>query len=313
MANEKTIRITSITKKLLVGLAGAFLLVFVLFHACANLMILAKDGGDAYSAFCHFMGSNLIVKIIEIGLLAIFAVHIVLTIWLWVSNRGNRPVRYHHRSKTRTAAGSKLAIISGSLLLVLLIFHFYDFFFVKLNWVEGTYMVKTEELNDERFNRTVQMLNMYQTSPEELLDMYAKAEAEGQPLSDDDKYTVNVLKSVQLLQSSADNFSKDGQWLRNITVEQRDQLQQLFPEAEFEADFYHMARQKFSVWHIVLVYLIFFAVVGLHLRHGFESAFQTFGLNHYKYSRLVEIVGIIYVWVVCLAFSAVPLGVFFGL
>ena len=312
MPKEKTLHMTSITKKLLVALAGTFLLVFVLFHACANLMILIPDGGDAYGAFCHFMSSKF-VKIIEIGLFAIFAVHIILTAWLWFSNRANRPVRYHHRSKTRTAAGSKLAIISGSLLLVLLVFHFYDFFFVKMNWVKGAFMVKTEQLNDERFSSTVQMLNMYQTSPEEILDMYAKAEAEGQKLTDDDRYTINVLKTVQLIQSSSDKFSKDGMWLRQISVDQRDQLQQLFPDAEFEPDFYHIARQKFSVWHIVLCYLIFFAVVGLHLRHGFESAFQTFGLNHYKYSRLIFILGIIYVWMVCLAFSVVPLGVFFGL
>ncbi len=276
-------------------------------------MILAKDGGDAYSAFCHFMGSNVIVKVFEIGLLGLFVLHIALTLWLWFENRGKRPVRYHHRSKTRTAAGSKLAILSGSLLLVLLAFHFYHFYFVKLNFVEGIYMVKTEELNDERFNSTMQTLNMYQMSPEQLLDMYAKAEAEGQPMNDDDKYTVNAVKALQIIQMSADKFSKDGQWLRNLSVEQRDQMQTVFSDAEFEPDFYHQTREKFSVWHVVLCYIIFFAVVGFHLIHGFESAFQTFGLNHYKYSRLISVLGIIYVAVVCLAFSVVPLGVLLGL
>ena len=84
-------------------------------------------------------------------------------------------------------------------------------------------------------------------------------------------------------------------------------------EAEFEPDFYAIAHQKFSVWHIVLCYLVFFFLVGLHIRHGFESAFQTFGLNHYKYSRLIEVLGIIYCWVICLGFAIVPIGVFFGL
>jgi len=103
------------------------------------------------------------------------------------------------------------------------------------------------------------------------------------------------------------------QWIRQISTTERDVLQQAFPEAEFEPDFYHMARQKFSVWHIMLCYLIFFAVVGIHIRHGFQSAFQTFGLNHYKYSRLIEILGVVYTWVVILGFAAVPLVVFFGL
>jgi hypothetical protein len=36
-------------------------------------------------------------------------------------------------------------MITGSLLLVCIVFHFYDFYFVKLNFVEGAYMVKTED------------------------------------------------------------------------------------------------------------------------------------------------------------------------
>ena len=37
------------------------LLIFLLFHMCANLMILNDDGGAAYGALCHFMGSNIVV------------------------------------------------------------------------------------------------------------------------------------------------------------------------------------------------------------------------------------------------------------
>ena len=51
MNNEKVVRISSITKKLLVAMFGTFLLVFLLFHMGANLFILVDDGGEAYSAF----------------------------------------------------------------------------------------------------------------------------------------------------------------------------------------------------------------------------------------------------------------------
>ncbi len=278
MDTHKLIKISSITKKLLIGLFGAFLLVFLLFHMCANLLILLHDGGKAYGAFCHFMGSDF-VKIFEIILFACFILHAVLAVWVWFLNKRNRPVGYHKPSRTKTAKGSKLAIVSGSLLLLCLVFHFYDFFFVKINFVEGTYMVKTEEFMNN--------------SP-----------------------TLEVSEEAQMVFLNLINDGKasdDMLWIRQISAEDKAVLQEAFPEAEFEPDFYTIAHQKFSVWHIVLCYLVFFFLVGLHIRHGFESAFQTFGLNHYKYSRLIEVLGIIYCWVICLGFAIVPIGVFFGL
>lgn len=279
METTKLIKISSITKKLLVALFASFLLIFLLFHMTANLFILADDGGDAYSAFCHFMGTNVFVKVFEVILFGCLVLHLCLASYLWFQNRRNRPVGYKKPSKTKTGKGSKLMMITGSLLLVCLVFHFYDFYFVKLNFVEGTYMVKTEDF----------VVN----SPD-------------QEISEEAQMTL-----MRLIDQG--KASKDMQWIRQISATERDVLQQAFPEAEFEPDFYHMARQKFSVWHIVLGYLIFFAVVGIHIRHGFQSAFQTFGLNHYKYSRLIEILGVVYTWVVILGFAAVPLGVFFGL
>ena len=279
MNTNKLIKISSITKKLLVALFASFLLIFLLFHMTANLFILADDGGDAYSAFCHFMGTNVFVKVFEVILFGCLVLHLCLASYLWFQNRRNRPVGYKKPSKTKTGKGSKLMMITGSLLLVCLVFHFYDFYFVKLNFVEGTYMVKTEDF----------VVN----SPD-------------QEISEEAQMTL-----MRLIDQG--KASKDMQWIRQISATERDVLQQAFPEAEFEPDFYHMARQKFSVWHIVLGYLIFFAVVGIHIRHGFQSAFQTFGLNHYKYSRLIEILGVVYTWVVILGFAAVPLGVFFGL
>lgn len=279
MDTTKLIKISSITKKLLVALFASFLLIFLLFHMTANLFILAKDGGDAYSAFCHFMGTNVFVKVFEVILFGCLVLHLCLASYLWFQNRRNRPVGYKKPSKTKTGKGSKLMMITGSLLLVCLVFHFYDFYFVKLNFVEGTYMVKTEDFMSADPNQEVS---------EEAQMVF-----------------LNLINDGKA--------SKDMQWIRQISAEERDILQQAFPEAEFEPDFYHMARQKFSVWHIVLGYLIFFAIVGIHIRHGFQSAFQTFGLNHYKYSRLIEILGVVYTWVVILGFAVVPLGVFFGL
>ena len=130
-------KIHSISKKILVALLGAFLSLFLLFHASANLCILRNDGGAWYNAFCDFMGTNYVVKAFEIILLGALALHIVLALWLAITNRLARPKGYKKPQRSKTHTGSKLQVWTGILLLAGLIAHFTDFFFVKLGWVDG--------------------------------------------------------------------------------------------------------------------------------------------------------------------------------
>ena len=62
-----------------------------------------------------------------------------------------------------------------------------------------------------------------------------------------------------------------------------------------------------------IVYPISMLVIGFHLSHGFQSAFQTLGINHKKYTPAIKIVGNIYAVVVPLAFALIPLFIKFGL
>jgi len=139
-------KIHSISKKILVGALGAFLSFFLLFHASANLLILRHDGGEWYNAFCHFMGTYVIVKVMEIGLFAALLLHVVLAIWLAVTNKMARPKGYHKPQRSKTHTGSKLQVWTGILILACLIMHFTDFYFVKIGWVKGKYMAKAEDV-----------------------------------------------------------------------------------------------------------------------------------------------------------------------
>ena len=130
-------KIHSISKKILVALLGAFLCVFLMFHASANLCILRNDGGEWYNAFCDFMGTNYVVKAFEIVLLATFVLHIALTLWIAVTNRMARPKGYHKPQRSKTHVGSKLQVWTGILIIACLLLHFMDFYFVKLGLVDG--------------------------------------------------------------------------------------------------------------------------------------------------------------------------------
>ncbi|MBP6184858.1 MAG: succinate dehydrogenase cytochrome b subunit [Saprospiraceae bacterium] len=57
----------------------------------------------------------------------------------------------------------------------------------------------------------------------------------------------------------------------------------------------------------VLFYVISMIVVGLHLWHGFQSAFQTLGLNHRKYTPLIHAVGKLYAIVIPALFALIPI------
>ena len=311
-------KVHSVTKKIFVALLGAFLLLFLLFHATANLFILRHDEGAWYSAFCHFMGTNWIVKVFEIVLLGVIALHILLTLWLALTNRLARPVRYHEGQKSKTHTSSKLMMWTGILIFVCLIMHFYDFYFVKMGWVKGEYMVKVEKLQDPEMMQLMQYSAQMQMTPEEIIaEMEQEVAAYGE--TDESARYVAALRDklavVDLVQRAQQegNITEDMQWIRHLTYDERQTLRRVMPESKPEPDFYYMAREKFSHWHIVLGYLFFFFVIFMHLRHAFPSAFQTLGLNNYKYNNIIEVLGKIYTWLVVLMFAAVPVLVYLGL
>ena len=264
-------KIHSISKKILVGALGAFLSFFLLFHASANLLILRHDGGEWYNAFCHFMGTYAIIKVLEIGLFGALLLHAVLAIWLAVTNKMARPVGYKKPTRSKTHKGSKLQVWTGILIFACLLLHFTDFYFVKIGWVKGKYMAKTEDV-----------VVLKTTQP----NTFNYAEQHGE-------------------------YSAKQNWLTNFDKEDKAVLEAA--GLEVEPDFYHQAREKFKILHIVISYLVFFAVVWFHLRHGFAAVFQTFGLYNYKYGKAIEVLGQIFTWVVCLMFTVVVIGVYFGL
>lgn len=315
-------KIHSISKKICVALLGGFLLIFLLFHASANLLVLRHDDGAWYSAFCHFMGTNYIVKVFEIVLLGFIALHICFTAWLWLTNRLARPVRYHQEGKSKTHPGSKLMMWSGILIFSFLVMHFCQFYFVKLGWVKGEYMVKTENLQDEEMMQWAQLADQMEISLDEFINQLEERSAtitdENEDAAETEEYIARLRSKAAVLDIvqrayTEDNISKDGKWIRHLTYDERQTLREALPDSDPEPDFYYMVRQLFQNPIMVILYLITFVVLFIHMRHAFPSAFQTLGLNNYKYAKAIDILGQIYAWVVCLMFVAVVILVYLGL
>ena len=62
----------------------------------------------------------------------------------------------------------------------------------------------------------------------------------------------------------------------------------------------------FSQWWYVLFYVLCMAVIAMHLWHGFQSAFQTLGLNHKKYTPFIRFLGRAYSLVIPIGFAIIP-------
>ena len=58
------------------------------------------------------------------------------------------------------------------------------------------------------------------------------------------------------------------------------------------------------------VYVAFIAILSTHLAHGFQSAFQSLGINHPKYTPLIKKLSYVYAFVMWAGYTTIPLWIF---
>ncbi|MBQ8045598.1 MAG: succinate dehydrogenase cytochrome b subunit [Bacteroidales bacterium] len=287
-------KIASISKKIVVACVGLFLLLFLLVHLGINLCLLRPDDGAWYIAASNFMGTNYIVKVFEIVLFAVLFIHIILTIALQIQNWKARPVRYSQPSRSKTSAGSKTMIWTGGLILCFLVIHFINFYFVKIDLVEGKYMVHTEELVTPELQKEIMDFSQGKLSEEEGMAVQAKIEKINT--------VINKAESENL-------YSEDMKWIRELTAADVASLEGIVEGVE--PDFYHMSYDLFKNKAYSIIYILSFIFLAIHLVHAMQSAFQTLGLNHNKYNKFIEGFSWIYAIAIAIGFTIIPVYIMF--
>ena len=73
-------------------------------------------------------------------------------------------------------------------------------------------------------------------------------------------------------------------------------------------DMYKIVAEAFTqVWYVALYVICMFALA-FHLFHGFQSAFQTFGINHHRYTPVIKAIGVgVFAIIIPALFAAMPL------
>jgi succinate dehydrogenase / fumarate reductase cytochrome b subunit len=70
-------------------------------------------------------------------------------------------------------------------------------------------------------------------------------------------------------------------------------------------------QQVFSNGWVVLIYMVGLVALFWHLKQGFQSAFQTLGINHKRYTPLLKTIGLGYSIIICVLFAMMPLAFYF--
>jgi succinate dehydrogenase / fumarate reductase cytochrome b subunit len=210
---------SSVGTKLLMGLTGLALFVYLVLHLIGNALILA--GPDTFNEYSHRLISNPLIIPIEIGLLAIFLLHIYKASTNYFANRAARPVGY----KMKRFAGhtSRKSIASSTMI-----------------W-SGLVIVLFVAVHVKQF--------------------------------------------------------KYGAWYQTVSANPiRD-----------------LARTEFQVFSDplwVAFYVVATLIVGLHLRHGIASSFQSLGIDHPLYTRRLTIWGIVFALIIGGGLACIPVWVY---
>jgi succinate dehydrogenase / fumarate reductase cytochrome b subunit len=227
MSNTGGLLKSSIGKKFIMGITGLFLISFLLVHCFINMLIFFNDGGETFNKGAEFMGTNWLIRTMEIVLFAGLILHALQALVLTMENKKARPVAY---AQVNGLANSKWYSRSmgllGTLILMFLIIHLKHF------WVVSRF---TDHIAHNEFEKLPGQETLYH----EMLEVFEN------PL-------------------------------------------------------------------VVVVYVLSMISLAYHLLHGFQSAFQTLGLNHRKYTPAIKKCGVVFSIVIPVLFALMPIAMHLG-
>jgi len=260
---------SSIARKAVVGVTGALLFLFVIFHMLGNLQVfLGRDSLNHYAELLHAVPELLWVA--RITLLTAVALHIGFSLALTRENRAARPKRYAVEGTVRATRASRTMAVSGLMVLAFIIYHLLHF----------TVQVTDPDYRDyyELDGRPVIVAEAEAERPE--IDL------EGHPLrlvrQDLDDAEPEAAPSKSESETESEKATET-----DTPTESETSATEIVPRSLIEArhhegarrDVYRMVVTGFRSLPVSLVYILAQVLLGLHLSHGASAMFQTLGLT----------------------------------
>ncbi len=79
-----------------------------------------------------------------------------------------------------------------------------------------------------------------------------------------------------------------------------------------EKNLYLEMKEIFTNPLFFVLYMIGLVSLLFHLLQGFQSAFQTFGINHRRWTPIIKGIGIFYAFAICILFAFMPISFMAG-
>jgi succinate dehydrogenase / fumarate reductase, cytochrome b subunit len=125
MSSRIRVLASSVGTKLLIGVTGLALFLYLITHIAGNALIFL--GPTVFNQYAHTLASNPLIPVIEIGLVLIFLMHVYKTVTMFLGNQQARPVSYAVKKSqgwpSRKNLASSTMIFSGLWLLVFIVIH----------------------------------------------------------------------------------------------------------------------------------------------------------------------------------------------
>lgn len=124
--------LSTLSRKILMCVTGLFLSFFLLIHFLGNLQLFLpqEQAHHQFNAYSHFLSGNIIIKIVSYVLYTSIILHAVDGLIITLRNRksgGNYTT--DNRKRASTWASRNMGIL-GTLILIFLVIHFQNFWYV---------------------------------------------------------------------------------------------------------------------------------------------------------------------------------------
>ena len=145
MSQFRTVFWSSVGKKILTGLTGLALIGFLVIHLLGNLTIyMGPDALNGYAAFLESIFDGWFVVLFELGLIALFIVHISAAVAVaWLDKSRARPINYKKSvdagGKSHKTFSSTTMIFTGIAIFLFIVVHVRMFKFAVPEAVHGAH------------------------------------------------------------------------------------------------------------------------------------------------------------------------------
>jgi succinate dehydrogenase / fumarate reductase, cytochrome b subunit len=272
---------SSIAKKYWMALTGLFLCLFLAGHLAGNLQLLVPNNALNFNQYALFMTSNPAVKLLSYLTYISILFHAIDGILLTIQNKKARPIAYAKTDGSSTSLASRNMAILGTIILVFIATHMVNFW-AKMHFDKNMpIMTKTIEVQGQKQVFYVGT----QTGQYFPVDQVAK---------EVDKKEQSMMPKQFVIKNRTELY------YNQVDVKTADLYKDLY---KITLDFFKDA--KYGLY-FTIGYVLAMLALAFHLWHGFQSAFQTIGVNSSKLTPVIKFFGKSFAIIVPLLFAIIP-------